>query len=264
MKKSKITNRQSKIKLAIFDLTDCEGCELQFLTLREKLADRGHDFEIENWRLVNAKNAPGPYDITFIEGSPITEPDIEIVKRARKVSETIITLGVCADLGGVQASLPEKERIKNLKEIYGTKYKTNTKAPKPLSYYIDVDIHLPGCPVNPDELERLLSCLFAGKFFEPAYFPVCLECKAQNNTCLFLDEGFCMGPVTKGGCSALCPSRGLRCYGCFGPTRDANLDALKKVTNGSISEKELDNYIKLFFANSDEYKDFKTRPRKNA
>lgn len=260
MKKSAIGNRQSKIKLAIFDLTDCEGCELQFLALREKLADRGHDFEIENWRLANEKNNPGPYDVTFIEGSPITENDIEIVKQARKASKQIITLGICADLGGVQAALSEKDREKNLSEIYGKGYKSKTKPPKPVSYYVDVDIHLPGCPVNPTELERLLSCLFAGKKFEPAYYPVCLECKAAGNSCLFLDKGFCMGPVTKGGCGAPCPSRGLRCYGCFGPLRDARLGALEKASKDSSSKEELENYLRLFFAHSDYYQDFKTKP----
>lgn len=261
MQKSKIKNQKSKIKMAIFDLTDCEGCELQFLALREKLADKGHDFEISNWRLGTSVATQGPFDVTFIEGSPISDADIEIIKQARKVSEEIITLGICADLGGVQAALPESARAKNLAEVYGKKYKSKSKAPKPVSYYIDVDVHLPGCPVSTVELERLLSCLFAGKKFIPAYFPVCLECKEKNNPCIFLDEGFCMGPVTKGGCGAPCPSRGLRCYGCFGPNGDANLTAMKNVTKGKVGEKELDNYLRLFFSQSDVYKGLKTKPR---
>jgi sulfhydrogenase subunit delta len=251
----------SKLRLAIFDLTDCEGCELQFLALREKLAGADHDFEIVNWRLVTEGNEPGPYDVTFIEGSPITEADIEIVKRARRVSKKIITLGVCAELGGVQASLPSAARAKNLKDIYGAKYKESTKAPKPVSYYIDVDLHLPGCPVNPLELERLLVCLFANKKFIPAYAPVCLDCKVAGNACFFLDEGFCLGPVTKGGCGAPCPKAGLRCYGCFGPLLDANLSALKKAVP-QLDEKKINQALELFMKESNEYKGYRTKPRK--
>lgn len=266
MKKAKsekrIANRDRKLQIAIFDLTDCEGCELQFLALREKLADLGQDFEISNWRLGTSVAESGPFNVTFIEGSPITESDIEIIKQAREVSEKIITLGICADLGGVQASLPESARAKNLIDVYGKKFKSKTKPPKPVSYYIDVDVHLPGCPISQIELEKLLSCLFTGKKFIPAYFPVCLECKEKNNPCLFLDEGFCMGPVTKGGCGAPCPSHGLRCYGCFGPISDANLVAMKNVTKDKIEEKELDNFLRLFFAQSKEYKSYKTRKRK--
>lgn len=249
------------IKLAVFDLTDCEGCELQFLTLREKLAKKGHDFIISNWRLLDDVGDPGPFDITFIEGSPITESDVEIVKRARAVSKTVITLGTCAVFGGVQAAIPENKREKYLKEIYGKNYKTSSRAPKPVNYYVDVDIHLPGCPVNPDELERLLASLFAGKEFKPVRYPVCLDCKVRGNTCLFLEDGFCMGPVTKGGCGAPCPSAGLHCYGCFGPTEDANLKALKNVAGKYVDEEYLKNQMELFFKGTDEYKEFKLKEK---
>lgn len=250
-----------KLRLAIFDLTDCEGCELQFLALREKLANAGHNFEIANWRLATSENGPGPYDVTFIEGSPITEADIEIVKRARRLSKKIISLGICADLGGVQAALPSSMRVKNLKDVYGAKYKEKTKAPKPLSYYIDVDIRLPGCPVSPAELERLLTCLFANKKFVPAYSPVCLDCKIAGNACVFLEEGFCLGPVTKGGCGAPCPKAGLRCYGCFGPMPYANLSALSKAAP-QLDEKKINQTLELFMKESNEYKEHRTRPKK--
>lgn len=257
--KKKETKRE--LRLAVFDLTDCEGCELQFLSLREKLAKRGRDFTIANWRLLSSGGDGGPFDVTFIEGSPITETDIEVVKQARAVSEKIITLGTCAVLGGLQAALPENMRSKNLEKVYGKKYKATSKPPKPVSYYIDVDIDIPGCPVNPDELERLLSCLFSGKEFKEVKYPVCLECKAKGNTCLFLEDGFCMGPVTKGGCGAPCPSAGLRCYGCFGPVDGANIEALKNVAGKYTDKKYLSDNIELYFKNSDEYKDFKSKKK---
>jgi sulfhydrogenase subunit delta len=247
--------------IAVFDLTDCEGCELQFLSLRDRLNRKGKDFQVANWRLLDTAGSPGPYDVTFIEGSPITEADIETIKLARAVSKKIVALGTCAVLGGVQAAIPKEQREKYLKEIYGKNYKVKTRAPKPLSYYIDVDIDLPGCPINPDELEMLLSNLFIGKDFKEARYPVCLECKARGNTCLFVEDGFCLGPVTKGGCGAPCPAAGLRCYGCFGPTEGANLEALHNVAGEYADEKYIKDQLELYFKNHDSYKEFKLKKK---
>jgi coenzyme F420-reducing hydrogenase gamma subunit len=145
-----------------------------------------------------------------------------------------------------------------LKDIYGEKHKVKTKAPRPINYYIDVDAALPGCPVNPDELLRLLAAEFSGKSFTPVTTPVCLDCKLAGNACLFLDEGFCLGPVTTGGCGAPCPKAGLRCYGCFGPLSGSNLNALKDAAK-QLSEKEVESLTALFFSETPEFQDFKIK-----
>jgi coenzyme F420-reducing hydrogenase gamma subunit len=82
----------SSINFSIFDLTDCEGCELQFITLREKLVELGHTLNVSNWRLANTHNNSGPFDLTFIEGSPITDADIETVKQLRLISKKVVSL----------------------------------------------------------------------------------------------------------------------------------------------------------------------------
>jgi coenzyme F420-reducing hydrogenase gamma subunit len=52
---------------------------------------------------------------------------------------------------------------------------------------------------------------------------VCLDCKRAGNVCVLVTRGEpCMGPVTRTGCGALCPSFGRACYACFGPSEQVN------------------------------------------
>jgi len=250
-----------KPRIAIFDLTDCEGCELEFINLREKLTETLGQVDVANWRLGSTNTDSGPYDVTFIEGTPITEDDIATVKQARAVSRLVVSLGSCADLGGVQSWLGVSARKEGLKLVYGEKYKSSGMAPKPISYYIDVDIHLPGCPINPNELADLLGALLAGRMPTEARFPVCLECKARENECLLLAGQACLGPVTKGGCEAACPSKGLRCWGCFGALRGGNLKAMQKLLNEKFGKERTNQLLAIFYSQQDEYKELNLKTK---
>lgn len=251
-----------KLKVAIFDLTDCEGCELEFINLREKLTSIAEQTNVVNWRLGSTNNDPGPFDIAFIEGTPITDADIEVVKQARAASRLVVSLGSCADLGGVQSWIEAAGWERGIKTVYGEKYKTKGRPPKPLSYYIEVDVHLPGCPINQDELAEVLGALLAGRKPTEARYPVCLECKARENECLLLLVEPCLGPVTKGGCDAACTSKGLRCWGCFGALRGGNPVAMKKVLVEKFGESRAKQLLAIFYSQQDEYRALYTKEKK--
>lgn len=247
-------NLKKKLKIAIFDMTDCEGCELEFINLREKLTTIAEQADFANWRLASDNHDLGPFDVTFIEGTPITESDITAVKQARSASRIVVSLGSCADLGGVQSLIGKSGWKNGLPLVYGEKYKTDSKAPKPLSYYIDVDFRLPGCPVSTVELERFLGAFLVNKRPDEKRYPVCLECKARENTCLLLEGEPCLGPVTKGGCDAACPSKGLRCWGCFGALRGGNPKALKKMLDVKHGKLRTEQVFDAFMSHQDEFK----------
>jgi sulfhydrogenase subunit delta len=47
--------------------------------------------------------APGPYDLSLVEGSITTDHDAERIREIRRVSRRLVTIGACATAGGIQA-----------------------------------------------------------------------------------------------------------------------------------------------------------------
>ncbi len=239
-----------KPKVAIFDLTDCEGCELGFVALKEKIPDLASKADITNWRIAKDKNLDGPFDVSFIEGAPLTEHEIELIKEVRAKSKLVIALGSCACIGGIPGVVDETRRSELVKHVYSEKYKANAKPVKPVNAYIGVDYYINGCPVDFGELENLVASLLIGKIPERNDFSVCMECKAAENNCYLVDGTLCLGVVTKGGCKAVCPTFGLPCFGCQGAIREANIPALEKrmrECKGEAGVKELKGRLELFF-----------------
>ena len=51
----------AKPKIAIYDFTDCEGCEVAIISLREKLLEIENRLDIIDWRLAQEKKEEGPF-----------------------------------------------------------------------------------------------------------------------------------------------------------------------------------------------------------
>jgi len=73
----------------------------------------------------------------------------------------------------------------------------------------------------------LVKCLLTGKKFEQCHNPVCVECKLAENICAFERGEFCLGPITRGGCNAVCVTAGRKCWGCRGPVDEPNVNSQK-------------------------------------
>jgi len=245
----------SKKKLAIFDLTDCEGCELQIINLKEKILALENYFEFVNWRLVNSNNNPGPFDIALVEGNPVKPEEVKLLINLRAQSKVLVALGACASTGGIPSMINENYRKIITRKIYGRNYKSKATTAAPIHAYVKVDYHLPGCPADQNQIEKILIDLIHDKPPSSLTHPVCLECKLKENKCLLLDKQPCLGPVTQGGCGAACPSEGLYCYGCWGPMKDANLTALKNVYKRDLkwTRENTKKHLELFWKDLEEY-----------
>ena len=244
-----------KLKIAIYDFTDCEGCEVKLLSIKEKLLDLAGLFDIVNWRLGQNYFVDGPYDITIIEGAPVTQNEIDLLRELRDKSKILVSLGACASIAGIPGIINKSERKKWYEKIYGPNYKPKGIDALPLSAYVKIDHMIHGCPVDEDELVRTLEELLAGKTPRYRGYSVCFECKLAGNSCRLLNEQICFGPITQGGCKAVCISSGSPCYGCFGLREEANVPALVKILKKFATDKEIEAHISMFFNQIKEYKE---------
>jgi len=233
------------LKIGIFSLSCCEGCSVQFLNLEEKILDLLKHFGIENFRLAKEYNEM-PVDIAFVEGTPTTREEILKLLKIRKDCNILVALGACAVTGGVPAMVNTMSK-KEAMEVYEGFPPEMPVDPKPLDYYVDVDYHLYGCPFSKEELIELVTSIILGKKYKDKEYSVCVECSLRENNCL-LDQGYlCLGPITRGGCKALCPSNGKPCLGCRGPYEDANIKGhIRVLQDIGFSKEEIIEALSLF------------------
>lgn len=240
--------KKDKLKLAIVDLTDCEGCQVEFFGLEDQFPLIWQRFDIVSWRLMQDKSDLHDIDVLLIEGCPITEEEREEIKELRQKATLVGTLGSCADLGGINSILTPKERLKAFKKVY-RKNRPIKRQTKPVSDFIDVDFKIPGCPTRPAVIAQVLAQILQGNVPQPQPYPVCFECKKNNNDCLLLNGEPCLGPITAGGCKAICPSQNHACYGCFGLLEGAQVNTMMKLLEKKVGKKEADQIRKIFLNN---------------
>lgn len=216
-----------KPKVGFFGFTGCEGCQLQIANKEETLGDLLGAIEVKNFRLISSDKSD-EYQIAFVEGSITTEEEVARLKRIRAQARILVAMGACACLGGVhnlRSRFPFEEAVQ---AVYGDG-SVESGPVRRVSDVVPVDIELPGCPISKPEFEWLVRHLILG--IEPQFpqYPVCVECKQRLNSCV-LDMGIlCMGPVTRGGCNAICPRNRFGCWGCRGPAEEANFESLIQI-----------------------------------
>lgn len=226
---------------------------MKLVSLREKLLLLEKKVDIVNWRLGQERFEQGPYDITIIEGTPITQYEINLLKDLRANSKIIVALGACASLGGIPAIMPEKDRKIWYEKIYTSQYHPRGVDALPLSAYVSVDFSIHGCPIDEDEVVRIFEELLSGKTPRYRDYSTCFDCKMAGNPCRIAEENKpCLGPITQGGCKAICVSGGSPCYGCFGVREEANIPAMIKTLERIIDKAEIERYLTMFHNRSEE------------
>jgi len=185
-------------------------------------------FDIVEFAEATSNRSHGPFDVLLAEGSISTPEQAEEIVHLRRQATMLVAIGACATSGGIQAlrNLGEHDAFRNA--VYPRpEWVEALPTSKPISDYVAVDAELYGCPISGRQLLELLTALTMGRRPQLPDEAVCAECKRLGNTCVLVAGGVsCLGPVTRTGCGALCPSFSRGCYGCFGPREAANTTAL--------------------------------------
>ncbi len=241
------TAPKTKPQIAFFDFTSCEGCQLNKLNLENHLLEILEHVDIVEFREAMDDKADA-YDIAFIEGSISTPSCVERIHDIRRRAKILVALGSCASIGGINA-MKNLQLIEDVREtVYGEdKYLFPTLPAMPVSAIVKVDYEIHGCPMSIPEFLVVFNALVMGKIPITPDSPVCVECKLRENECLY-DRGMvCLGPITRSGCDAICPSFGQFCTGCRGLVPNANKNAMLDIlTDHGLSLQEAEKRLLLF------------------
>ena len=215
-------------RVGVVKFASCDGCQLTILDLEDELLALTERFDFVEFAEATSKRSSGPFDVLFVEGSISTpEQAIEIV-RLRAVTKTLVTIGACATVGGIQALRTASEHESFRSAVYpAPAFVDSLAVASPVASHVIVDYELRGCPIDAHQLVELLTSVATGRRPQLPDQAVCLECKRRGYECVVVTRGEpCLGPVTQTGCGAICPGMGRGCYGCFGPREGANVESL--------------------------------------
>ncbi|MGZ4624707.1 MAG: NADH-quinone oxidoreductase subunit B family protein [Kineosporiaceae bacterium] len=239
--------------LAVWKFASCDGCQLSLLDCEDELLALADVVEISHFLEATSAQAPGPFDLSLVEGSITTNADAERIREVRRVSRRLVTIGACATSGGIQAlrNLAGAGRFGSefVSAVYPTpEYVEALSTSTPISAHVPVDLELHGCPVDRAQLLEVVTVCLAGRTPRLPAETVCAQCKRAGNVCVVVAHGTpCLGPVTRSGCGALCPSYDRGCYGCFGPAPGANTPALlARLRADGMAERDVLRLLRTF------------------
>lgn len=244
--------KSKKPRVAIVGLTCCEGCEFAILDLHNRFLELTSRVDFTEFRMI--KEDPkimGPYDICFLEGSAITQGNFQRLKKLRQVSKMLIVLGNCAHTGGVHRMKNWLGRYRALESVYKN-YKGLENPPiYPVGEIVKVDFTIPTCPINAEEFLKILNQILAGHRPQIKQFPVCYECQINGFECLLQKGEICLGPVTLGGCEAICLKSKQACWGCRGLLVEPDVEKFTELLMEDHTREEVDAVLEVFGVKDD-------------
>ncbi len=246
-----------KPKLAVWKFASCDGCQLSLLDCEDELLAVTDKVAIAYFPEASRASVKGPYQISLVEGSVTTQHDAERIRKIRKVSKLLITIGACATSGGIQALRNFKDVKEFVSHVYASpQYIETLDKSTSIASHVPVDYELHGCPINKMQLLEVLSAYLHGRKPNVPPHSVCIDCKLRGTVCVMVAQGIpCLGPVTHTGCGAICPSYNRGCYGCYGPMETPNTASLSAWFNQlGVKEEGVVRAFRSFYAYSEPFR----------
>lgn len=224
----------SKPTVAVHKFSSCDGCQLALINLGEPLLVLTELVDILHFAEAGPLDEDAKVDIAIIEGSISASHDLERLNKIRDNSTYLITAGACATTGGIQALRNMADTNQWIADIYANPSVIDTlDNSTPIKDHVKVDLEIWGCPISQRQIINAIRALLFGVMPVDEHDKICMECKRHQTVCVMVAKNEpCMGPVTRTGCGALCPSVGRDCYGCYGPAENVNTQAMANRLQG--------------------------------
>jgi len=165
-------------KLATVWLDGCSGCHMSLLDMDAALFEVARKADLVYGPLVDAQEFPDGVDVTLVEGAVSSQDDLKKLQQIRSRTRTLVALGDCAVTGNVPAMRNGVPVQKLLQCVYVERAQEEKGVPaagvpallpqaRPLHEFVQVDVHVPGCPPGPRAILGVLGDLLAGRRPDP-------------------------------------------------------------------------------------------------
>jgi len=253
----------NKPKIAIVSLTSCEGCEFALIDTGHKFIDFLKKCDVREFRMISDKPAgeDEKFDICFIEGNPMTEKNLKVLEDMRQRSKLLVVLGNCAHTGGVWEMKNHGSKAAAYKKVY-KKQKYENLDVREVSNFVKVDLTIPTCPIDAEEFLEFAYLLLEGRIPRIANSPVCYECQTKGYECLLQRGEICLGPITMGGCQAICLKSKQECWGCRGIFEGAQIDNFMRHLLKNFPRKKVYEVMEVFGGRDEILKEYSNTKKK--
>lgn len=167
-----------KVRFATVWLAGCSGCHMSFLDMDEWLIELAQYADVVYSPVgCDLKEYPENVDVCLVEGAIANEENLELARKLRQHTKTVISFGDCA----VTANVPAMRNMLGgsdsvLKRAYLELGDVTPQLPDepgivpellerviPLHEVIPVDIFMPGCPPSADRIKATIEPLLKGE-----------------------------------------------------------------------------------------------------
>lgn len=265
-----------KVNIGTMWLGGCSGCHLSIADFHESLIDI---MDLADFRfspvLMDTKYDEVPHlDILIVEGGIRNDENRELAEMLSEKADMVIAYGTCSCYGGIPGlgnlwtvdELEQEAYVNSVSTVNPEGIIPNEDVPhlesrvRPLDAVMDIDLMIPGCPPRSDVVAQAVLALLNGETIELPATNLCEVCPREKppeglamdfikrqfelgapapDLCLISQGLICMGPATVSLCGAECPSIGIQCRGCYGPTSKV-LDQGAKMISAIASDYGVD------------------------
>jgi len=163
-----------KVKVATVWLDGCSGSHMSLLDTDADVIALAGKIDLVYGPLVDAQEFPEAVDVTLVEGAVSSFEDAHRIETIRHRTHILVALGDCAVTSNVPAMRNSVPVTPLLQRIYVEGADANPQIPsdgvpalmkhaRPLHEFVEVDIHVPGCPPPAKAILGLLTDLLEGR-----------------------------------------------------------------------------------------------------